>query len=129
MYLQQDSWIRIIYRDLKASNISLDTHMNPKISDFDLARSFGGNETGAKTGRVVGTYGYMSPKYVLESLFSLKSDVFSFGDAPTMSIVVFILGNECLLPEAKQLGFFSQKEMYFMPKILLEEMQPTHHMK
>lgn len=55
MYLQQDSWMRIVYRDLKASNISLDTHMNPKISDFDLARSFGGNETGAKTGWVVGT--------------------------------------------------------------------------
>ncbi|GKC38632.1 G-type lectin S-receptor-like serine/threonine-protein kinase, partial [Tanacetum coccineum] len=49
------------------------------ISDFGIARSFGGNETEASTERVVGTYGYMSPEYALDGLFSVKSDVFSFG--------------------------------------------------
>ncbi|KAK9070214.1 hypothetical protein SSX86_010614 [Deinandra increscens subsp. villosa] len=53
--------------------------MNPKISDFGLARRFGGNETEANTIRVVGTYGYMAPEYAGEGVFSIKSDVFSFG--------------------------------------------------
>ncbi|CAL4915895.1 unnamed protein product [Urochloa decumbens] len=80
LYLHKHSRLRVIHRDLKPSNILLDSDMNPKISDFGLAKIFNSNNTEWNTTqRVVGTYGYMAPEYASEGIFSIKSDVFSFG--------------------------------------------------
>ncbi|KAF2298712.1 hypothetical protein GH714_025680 [Hevea brasiliensis] len=61
------------------SNILLDEHLNPKISDFGLARLFPGEDTHLNTFRISGTHGYMAPEYALHGYLSVKSDVFSYG--------------------------------------------------
>lgn len=90
LYLHKQSKLWIVHRDLKPRNVLLDHDMKPKLADFGSARTLTSDSAEECTSRVVGTSGYKAPEYTSRGVYSLKTDVFSFG----VVVLVTISGRE-----------------------------------
>ncbi|XP_044505252.1 probable serine/threonine-protein kinase PBL16 [Mangifera indica] len=69
----------VIYRDFKTSNILLDADYNAKLSDFGLAKDGPEGDKSHVSTRIMGTYGYAAPEYIMTGHLTPRSDVYSFG--------------------------------------------------
>ncbi|KAL2328210.1 hypothetical protein Fmac_021637 [Flemingia macrophylla] len=79
LYLHEGWQVKVLHRDIKASNVLLDKDMNARLGDFGLARMHDHEQIAAHTSQVVGTVGFMAPELIHTGRASTQTDVFSFG--------------------------------------------------
>ncbi|KAL3359645.1 hypothetical protein AABB24_016266 [Solanum stoloniferum] len=95
LYIHEHTRPRVVHKDIKSSNILLDSNMRAKVANFGLAKS-GCN---AITMHIVGTQGYIAPEYLTDGIVSTKMDVFSFG----VVLLELVSGKEAIDDEGKVL--------------------------
>lgn len=106
VYLHKQCGLYIIHGDLKPSNILLDSDMNPKISDFGIARTYNPGLDEEFADHIVGSTGFIAPEYRERGLFSIKSDVYGFGAL----LLEIISGKRCFsLSGGGDYGFLNKR--------------------
>ncbi|KAI0488239.1 hypothetical protein KFK09_028066 [Dendrobium nobile] len=94
-YIHEHTLPRVVHKDIKSSNVLLDSRLRAKIANFGLARS-GHN---AVTTHIVGTQGYVSPEYITDGIVSTKMDVFAYG----VVMLELLTGREAVTEEGRML--------------------------
>ncbi|XP_056698796.1 probable LRR receptor-like serine/threonine-protein kinase At1g07650 isoform X2 [Spinacia oleracea] len=121
-FLHEETRIKMIHRDIKATNILLDRDLNPKISDFGLAKLNEEDVTHIST-RAAGTIGYMAPEYALRGYLTPKADVYSFG-----VVVLEVMAGRSNMKFLPEEDYFCLLDWAFVLKQkgdLMELMDPT----
>ncbi|CAL1370403.1 unnamed protein product [Linum trigynum] len=124
LYLHEEWEQCVVHRDIKSSNIMLDSNFNAKLGDFGLARLVD-HEKGSQTTMLAGTMGYMAPECAVTSKASRESDIYSFG----VVLLEIATGRRPAVMEDKEGGFVHLVhwlwDLYGAGRLLMEGSDPT----